>query len=310
MMLPYLPKIDIILATHNGERYIAEFFDSIIKQSYQNWSLLVSDDLSKDRTRQIVSYYCQKDNRIKLVSTAQQGGVIKNFAKCISYSSSNYLMFADQDDVWLPDKITLSLKTILKEEEQRGSSCPILVFTDLKLVDEYLNIISDSFYRFNRLNPVHNTHIQYLTWKSTVFGCSTIFNSSLKNKVGNIDDRVMMHDHIFALIACLFGKVVYLNEATILYRQHSNNQVGGLRKNFIHKLINLSYYIKSLHRYRKKFFTQIDFINERFKQESSSLNFSLLTLNDRWIYIKNNLLPYVSENPAFTIALSILILLK
>lgn len=301
--------IDILLATYNGSRYISDFIESILDQSYNNWFLLISDDESQDETVSIINLYASKDARIRLVNTQKQGGIIQNFSKCLSYSSSPYIMFADQDDVWLPNKITLSLQTIAAIEAKRLEKYPILVFTDLKLVDENLNIIEQSFYRANNLNPVHNIHSSYLAWRSTVFGCSVIFNDSLKQKVGCIDHRVMMHDHIFALTASLFGEVVYLEQATVLYRQHSNNTIGGLSKSSFHKLKNLWYYLNALYRYRQKIINQLDYIHDRFSQDTILSRFSLSNIISRFFYVNHLILPYVQEKSMFTILLCIVLII-
>ena len=301
--------IDILLATYNGSKYLSALIESILEQSYFNWLLLISDDGSQDETVSIVNSYALKDSRIRLVNTQRQGGIIQNFSKCLSYSSSPYIMFADQDDVWLPDKIALSLQAISRTEAKRPEKHPILVFTDLKLVDKNLNIISQSFYRANNLNPVHNIHSSYLAWRSTVFGCSVIFNDSLKQKVGCMDDRVMMHDHIFALTASLFGEVVYLDQATVLYRQHSNNTIGGLSKSSFHKLKNLFYYFNALYRYRQKIINQLDYIHDKFSQDTILSRFSLSSIISRFFYVNHLILPYIQEKSIFTILLCIVLII-
>ena len=138
-------KVDVLLATYNGEKYLKEQIDSILNQTYQNINLIISDDNSNDSTRKILEEYKKIDNRIKIYLQDKNLGYIKNFEFLLTKVESNYYMLSDQDDVWLPEKIEKSMKT-LKEKNAD------LVFGDLEVVDEKLNTIYPSFGDFMLLN--------------------------------------------------------------------------------------------------------------------------------------------------------------
>ena len=99
--------IDILMATHNGEEYIGQQLDSIFAQTNQDWQLLCRDDGSNDSTVSIVTQYMTRHpGRIKLLSDNKgRLGVGLNFGELLEHSNADYIMFADQDDVWLPEKI-------------------------------------------------------------------------------------------------------------------------------------------------------------------------------------------------------------
>ena len=108
-------KIDILMATYNGEKYLAEQLDSIINQTYHNWNLLIRDDNSTDRTLEIIQDYQKKDNRIKLLKDNKGNlGIVKNFEELLKNSESEFIMFSDQDDIWIENKLDAYLKTAEK----------------------------------------------------------------------------------------------------------------------------------------------------------------------------------------------------
>lgn len=222
-----MKKIDIALATYNGSSFLTEQIDSILNQTYSEISLFFSDDGSKDDTVLKIKKIADHDKRMHICNTKRVGGVVLNFEKALEFSQAEYIMFSDQDDVWLPDKIESMLNFIMEKENQLGSEIPILCFSDLTLVDENLNVIADSFYKANKLNPLNNININFLLWRSTVYGCSCIFNRACLQKALPFPANIPMHDHWLALIAAKYGSVFFYEKSTILYRQHSNNVIGG-----------------------------------------------------------------------------------
>ena len=162
-------KIDILMATYNGERYLKEQIESILNQTYSNIRLLICDDLSTDNTYNILKEYEKKDKRVKVTRNENNLGVTKNFEKLLSMVESKYYMFSDQDDVWNSDKVELSYRKLKKENAD-------LVFTDLTVVDENLNVISKSF---NRLKKIYRKIIKYDDLRmvylyNVVTGCTII----------------------------------------------------------------------------------------------------------------------------------------
>ena len=138
-------KVDVLVATYNGEKYLREQLDSIRKQQYKNIRILISDDCSKDRTQEILQEYEKKDDRIKIFLLDRNLGSNKNYEFLLRQVESKFYMLSDQDDVWLPEKIE---KTIQKQKETRAE----LVFGDLEVVNEKLETIYPSFGDFMLLN--------------------------------------------------------------------------------------------------------------------------------------------------------------
>jgi len=141
--------IDILLAAYNGERFLKQQIDSILAQSNQDWQLLIRDDNSSDSTVNIIKDYTVKyPHKIRLIEDDRgRLGPALNFGKLLEHTDNDYVMFSDQDDVWLPDKIDLTLNT-MKDAEEIYPNMPILVHTDLKVVNEDLKIIADSLWSY------------------------------------------------------------------------------------------------------------------------------------------------------------------
>lgn len=215
-------KINILMSTYNGEKFLAEQIQSIQKQTFQDWQLLIRDDGSSDKTRAIIQEFVEKDNRIHLINPDDQTnlGVIKSFYQLVKHKKADYYFFSDQDDVWLEDKLALTLKRAQQEDQ----TSPLLVYTDLKVVDEELQIINNSMIR-SQSHHANTQLIQELT-ENTVTGGTMMINHALAER-WTVTDNLLMHDWYLALLATAFGKLVYLDKATQLYRQHDNNVLGA-----------------------------------------------------------------------------------
>lgn len=213
------------MSTYNGERYLDEQIQSIINQTYSNWVLYIRDDGSKDKTPQIINKYANKYPNIVFFNQGKikNVGVVKSFMDLLEHTSADYYMFSDQDDVWLKDHVS-DIVNSLKQNEPG----PVCVFTDLEIVNQELEPIR----RMNGNNVW--TDFRLLLFTNCITGCAMALNDELKRlvKFDEIDYRyVFMHDWWIGLLAAAFGKLVYLNKATILYRQHGDNVVGENKKN-------------------------------------------------------------------------------
>ena len=128
--------IDILMATYNGEKYIEEQIISILKQSVCDWNLIIQDDCSNDKTVDIIKKYAERyPDKIKYyLRKHQSGSAYKNFFSMIKYSNAEYVMFADQDDVWKEDKIEKQV-SFLEEHPTYG-----ICFTWVDIIDENNNL--------------------------------------------------------------------------------------------------------------------------------------------------------------------------
>ncbi len=239
-------NIQILLATYNGSRFVEEQLESICRQKLPDeatMSLLVSDDNSTDDTLSLVEPFFQKGlNGNYIVKLNQEvnfeslTGACGNFSFALNQCSSEHIMFCDQDDYWLENKISLTLKKMKEVEDVYGKDTPILIFTDLSVVDENLEIIAPSFFSYQSMEAAWSDKLSQLMIQNVAPGCTMMVNRALLDIALPIPKEAVMHDWWLMLVANAFGKVEYVNEPTILYRQHGNNQVGAQNLKF-NKLI-------------------------------------------------------------------------
>lgn len=220
-------RIDILMATYNGEKYIKQQIDSILNQTYQEWRLLIRDDGSTDNTRDIILHYVQQyPEKIQIVHSGRQNiGVVRNFRELIKCADNSYVMFCDQDDIWKKNKIQ---DTILEMQdiERKNQKAPILIFSDLVVIDSGERVISESFVKRNNFQ-VENIQLARLVFWNVVVGNTILINEEMKKLMIEMPDDACMHDH-WAVLTCLLnnGIVQYINKQTVLYRQHDENVVG------------------------------------------------------------------------------------
>lgn len=217
-------NIAILLSTYNGEKYLKQQLDSLRSQTFKEFEIIARDDGSSDNTVKILKSY-----GIKLLETNENLGAKSSFSTLLSYalehSDAEYFMFCDQDDIWEKDKVEKTLAK-MQEMEQQFGDIPLLVHTDLEVVDEKLNTISSSFYAFQKINPFEDKLNRFLV-QNSITGCTIMINKKLVQKCLPIPLKAVMHDWWVGLVASKFGKIGYLNSLTIQYRQHNNNTVGA-----------------------------------------------------------------------------------
>jgi glycosyltransferase involved in cell wall biosynthesis len=221
--------IDILLPTFNGETYLRQQIDSILKQTYQNWQLIIRDDGSSDNTQNICKEYIDRyPNKIFILADNLGNlGTRGSFLTLMQYSKNDYIMFCDQDDIWLPDKVLDTYERMVAAENSFGVGTSIMVYTDLKIVDQQLNLISDSLFKHTKRNPSYN-EISKLWMADITYGCTFLFNNKLKSICKSIPPGIP-HDFWLPMIATTFGKLILLDKPTILYRRHGSN-VSTLKK--------------------------------------------------------------------------------
>lgn len=221
--------IEILLASYNGERYIREQIMSIIGQSYTDWHLTVCDDCSKDKTAEIVKSLAEEypDKISFKVNSANSGSASGNFySMLLEAAGSRYVMLCDQDDVWAEDKIKITKLAMDKMEERYGKNTPILIHSDLRVVDEKLDEISPSMFYTQNLRGSEISFANQLC-QNSVTGCTVMINRALLGFVKKKPEHMIMHDWWLALIATAFGHIGFINTPLISYRQHFSNQEGA-----------------------------------------------------------------------------------
>ncbi len=285
-------EVDILLASYNGEKFIKEQIQSILEQSHSNFNLIISDDNSSDSTVEIIKSLQELDGRIKLVKNSGVKGVVGNFNNALKHSTSNYIMFADQDDCWLGSKVEKMLSLIINSEGEK----PALAFSDLEVVDENLVTIHKSYYSENNLDPMNNTDKRFLLWKSTCYGCSVIINKKLLSAAGLVPEYASMHDHWYAYNASVLGGVFYLPESTIKYRQHDNNVVGSHDTSIKSKVLRFNKTFRNIKRNV--------ICTSKTVKEIQSVN--VISLKERMLFVKDNIFPFIKERSAYCVIFIIL----
>ncbi|HEM2774318.1 glycosyltransferase family 2 protein [Streptococcus suis] len=215
-------KVNILMSTYNGQQFLAEQIRSIQEQTYTDWTLFIRDDGSSDNTKEILKDFERQDSRIHLIDSDKSDnlGVIKSFHKLVNHDRADYYFFSDQDDVWLPNKLELSLN----EAQNYPANLPLMVYMDLKVVNQDLEIMTESMVK-SQSHHANTELVQELT-ENTVTGGVAMINHTLAEMWQETDD-VLMHDWYLALLASAFGNLVFIDQPGELYRQHSDNVLGA-----------------------------------------------------------------------------------
>ena len=196
--------IDVLLATYRPDRRFLEM--------------------------QISSIHAQKGVQVNIMSREDDEGLgpCFNFARLLGRSTAEYVAFSDQDDVWKEDKLARSMERMKALEAKYGKDVPLLVFTDAEVVDADLRVLDRSLFRRAKINP-NRISPKQLILQNVASGNTMLFNAALREKAKPIPQEAFMHDHWMSLVASVFGRVAYLDEPTLLYRQHGGNVLGGAK---------------------------------------------------------------------------------
>lgn len=224
-----MPVVSIALATYNGERYLRELLDSLLRQTLQDFEIVITDDASTDHTATIAAEYAERDSRIRFSVNPARFGFVKNFERAIMRCDGEFVALCDQDDVWLPEKL-----------ERLSAACreTLLVASDAEVVDE--NLASKGY----SLADIYNQKSRSYSFQSVLHdnrftGCTMMMNGQLLNRAIPFPHNVQ-HDRWLALVALDAGSFRFLPEVLTLYRQHSANTIGAnkLTENLWLKLSN------------------------------------------------------------------------
>ena len=220
-------QVAILLSTYNGTRYLRELFDSLLSQTHTDFTIYVRDDGSKDDTVSIIKEYCENDERVQFIDDQLHLGPTKTFMHLLQVVDSSYYMFCDQDDVWLPDKVKVSVEKI--KEIERQAMKPIIVYTDLVVTDGDLNPVAQSMWEYSHLNVDTPTSFNYICVYNNIPGCSSIINNTAKEVVDFEQElpKNIYHDWWIAICVSKHGgKIVPLKQSTILFRRHGDNETN------------------------------------------------------------------------------------
>lgn len=230
------PRIAILLPTWNGERFLRAQVDSLLAQDYPDFIIVCRDDGSRDASPAIIAEYAARQpQRFHVVpADGRNLGASGSFGFLLGYVlahkaelglSSAWVMPSDQDDVWHRDKLRRSMAR-MQALEAAHPGLPLLVHGDLEVVDESLVSIAPSFVRYQGLQPLRNSFARLLV-SNTVTGCTALCNEALLRRALPIPAAAVMHDWWLALVAGAFGRLSFIDEPLLLYRQHGANTIGA-----------------------------------------------------------------------------------
>lgn len=223
-------QVQILLSTWNGERWLPALLNSLLRQSYKAWKLIIRDDGSSDNTRHLIHKWQQcYPEQITILSDKQHMGSKQSFSQLVEHSTARYLMFCDQDDVWRDNKIDLQMMRMQEKERHYGKATPVLIHSDLEVVDQSLKTKHSSFWKL-RSFKLQQPKEQYLV-QNVVTGSASLFNRVAADLAFPLSNKAMEHDRWLALCVAWFGVIDTVDLPLVKYRQHSENQIGAFVNN-------------------------------------------------------------------------------
>ena len=218
-------KLVVLISSYNGEKYIRALLDSLVNQTNNKFDIYIRDDGSTDSTIKILED--EYSNRVKLIKGDNIGSKA-SFYELVSLADNyEYYMFCDQDEIWEKYKVEVSLQAL----NDLDNSKPAMIYSDSLVVDSDLNVISDSFIKYQKLPPKIVNNWKNLVAQNVVQGCTICFNQETRKLFLDRKTDIVHHDHLVAVLTAKNGQVKYINKALVKYRQHTGNVLGSLNFN-------------------------------------------------------------------------------
>lgn len=216
------------MATYNNAKYISEQIDSLLNQTHKEFTLFIRDDGSTDTTCDIIKSYVSKEDKIiEINDTKGNLGPQGNFIELLNIVESDYYMFCDADDIWMPNKIEEEFCALQQIEDKYGTKQPALIYTDLKMTDGNMDIISESYWKSINHNPRIFNSYRDQAYNCYVTGCTMMFNKQLRDISLYPPTYSPMHDWWIATQAYRSGGIVKAIEHPLMYyRKHGMNATG------------------------------------------------------------------------------------
>ncbi len=215
-----MSKVQVLLSTFNGSKFIDAQLQSLFRQKLKPHSILIRDDRSQDGTVAILGEWEKREASLTVYRGATNFGVVKSFMELLSRAddSAAYIALCDQDDIWLPQKLERAVNMLA----EKASSLPALYFSRLQYVDEGLKPLGQS-------NVPTRISFESALVENVATGCTVVINQALRQILldGMPKKNCLMHDWWLYLLALSFGEVVYDPTPSVFYRQHGGNVVGA-----------------------------------------------------------------------------------
>ena len=220
-------SVDFLMATFNVEKFLSEFLDSLSTQVGVKINLIVSDDGSNDRTLEIIDYYKFKFGNFELLNGPGLGPAA-NFFWLMKHANSDFIAFADQDDIWLPDHLLQGIETL-----KQNSNIPAMTYGRVVEFGSKMN---------DRIWPLKDEigNLAEICFENYARGCTIIFNKNLLEAINEYEPKhAIMHDWWLFLYASTYGRAIFIRDVTVRYRVHEGNAVGVRSRTFRHAINSL-----------------------------------------------------------------------
>ena|GEM_PF-264127 len=223
--------LSVVMATYHGARYLRAQLESIAAQTLQPDELVLSDDGSADDTLAIAEAFRRvAPFPVRILRTGGRFGSTQNFSHALLAAHGDIIALADQDDVWLPDKLARSMQAMEALQAEAGADVPLLVYGDLAVVDEELHEIAPSLMRRQHFTPEPDglAALRVLACMNFAVGCTMLLNRALRDIACPIPTGAVFHDWWLPLAcAAAGGRLGYVDAPLLRYRQHGSNVVGA-----------------------------------------------------------------------------------
>lgn len=265
-----MKKVQILLSTYNGQKYLEDQIESLLNQQYDNFSILIRDDGSQDSTVEILKRWKKQYGNIDFY-VGKNLGVWKSFFDLMHHAdrSADYFAFCDQDDYWQPEK----LKKGVNHLKRMDSGVPLLYCSNTTPVDEAMNVLKRTIRNLDFRPSFGNAVIQNICT-----GCTAIINKRLLEMAQmETPEFTVMHDWWLYLISSCFGQVYYDNDSYIYYRQHQGNEVGAR----INRIEQTKYRLKTYRQRRGRIYWQLEEFQRIFQLEGENKELLQLVLDTK-----------------------------
>lgn len=223
-------KVAVLMSTYNGEEYLEKQLDSILSQNCDySIEIIIRDDGSTDNTKNILKKYCKQYDNIKWYTGVSKGPAISFTELLRKNREYDFYAFSDQDDYWLPNKLSKAIDKMMHEKAS-------LYFANAMLVDSDLNLLNINVYK---QSP--KLDFKTLTCAGGILGCTLVLNNDLAKCIqnSNYPKKIIMHDFYVSEVCAAIGKkIIYDPECVMYYRQHNNNVVGVSYGTILNKIIS------------------------------------------------------------------------
>lgn len=224
------PTVAVLIATYNGEQFLKEQLESIFFQTYTNFKIYLSDDASSDSTIEILKYYKAKYPQKVFYSVNEKNiGFVKNFEKLLLACTEEYVALSDQDDIWYSNKLQKQMEVMFQLKEL-NENLPLMVHSDLEVVDANLKKINDSYFRLRSYKLKEEKDLGHILGPSGVMGNTILMNQKLLHCVLPFPEKLDVHDYWIGVKCEFFGKRKTIFEPLVRYRIHEKNYSNKLDK--------------------------------------------------------------------------------